>query len=142
MPVRRILRLTVPQRPARYFAIVSSANDYRLCWEMNNALGWHLTAATPCTLPLGNGTAAAFPRFVHDANRFGCTLTVNRNQFGTLIPHLSQTDYILDTDASEDDVPSAELLSAIKALPSVSLATTITDTARLARAIRKIQSFF
>lgn len=142
MPAKRVLRLSVPQRPTRYFAIVSSANDYRLCWEMNNAFGMHLTAAEPFVIQLANGSEASFQKYVHEAENWTCSLTVNRNTCGILIPHLSQTDYILSTDAPETEVTSTDILSHIRTLSSVTFAAEITDTSKLVKAFRKTQSSF
>ena len=74
---KHIIRLPVMQRPTHYLAIVSSDNDYRLCWLLNEQLGISLTVAEePITARLRSGATVFFQQYVYeDENSTYCLIT-------------------------------------------------------------------
>lgn len=136
---KNIIRFSVAQRPAHYLAIVSSDNDYRLCWLLNEQLGIGLTAAeAPIAARLRSGATVFFQRYVYKDDDFTYCLITNRTPYGVLVNELPQTDYILRIDGEMTQETLDDIVRRIRQLPAVNMIVEIEDGKKISTRLQNL----
>jgi hypothetical protein len=102
------------------------ARDYKLCWAINNHLGFNLTRQENLKLVTKTLTAE-FSHYVYedDDQRIGYSIISNRGSGGMLIPEHKQTDYFIKVSGASNSYFIKEFIAKLKELDLVLAAFTI-----------------
>ena len=96
------------------------SKDYRLCWELNNALAIDLIRTKDLDINLKNNIGTfSFYEFIDEENYIEFFLISNRSAKGFLIPELKTIDFLFMIKGTTSEQLIDELLEKISALPVV-----------------------
>ncbi|MBR3287648.1 MAG: IPExxxVDY family protein [Bacteroidales bacterium] len=136
---KNFIRFPVAQRPTHYLAIVSSDNDYRLCWLLNEQLGISLTVREePITARLRSGATVFFQQYVYEDENYTYCLITNRTPYGVLVNDLPQTDYILRIDGELTPDMLDGIVRRIRQLPAVNMINVVEDGEKISTRLHNL----
>lgn len=110
--------------------IVSTENDYRICWSLNEALGITLTrivASVPDAV-----SSEPFVEFSATKEELTYRFITLRNTSGIRSSRLPKVDYILRIEGITDPATFHEILRNVKRAPFITLAYEIPEDKNLA----------
>lgn len=116
---KKVLKIDYSESFDFYLAgIVCGYKDYRLCFELNNALSIQLKRLTDHAISTGKLGAKSFFAFYGFKNKFGHEYYVlsNKGTSGLLIPEKSTIDYFLIIKAEAKDIEFKNIIKQIKLL--------------------------
>ncbi|MGB0881744.1 MAG: IPExxxVDY family protein [Vicingaceae bacterium] len=96
------------------------SKDYRLCWEINKALGIDLTRTQDLEIrKKGEVNSHSFYEFIDDDNYLEYYLISNRGSNGFLIPEQKSVDFFIMAKGNISDNHTRDTISKINALSLV-----------------------
>jgi hypothetical protein len=110
--------------------IVAPVNDYTLCWQLNNILGFNFRINTGLEIQLTKKKRTYFfSIFEYPVNSVALTHYLYNNQFDGeyLLPEFKHLDFmwLIKGDFDNEELPS--LIQSIKSLPGVQLVVEMTN---------------
>jgi hypothetical protein len=104
--------------------LASVAKGYKLAWEINHLLAFHLKKSEDLVVDAGNGSSASFLHYVQETSHNVLRLFKNKSAESDqtkcfLVPEHPHFDYILMIQGDEHD--SKRLQKEFKAIPSIEL---------------------
>jgi hypothetical protein len=111
-----------PECSFELISIISSVRDYRICWLLNNQLGYHLEWKEEVPLLIGKGIQkAVFNLFAyHDELNWLQYHFINNKYLGDyLVPELKEVDHFLLIDGMHAPEEKERAIQVLRASPLI-----------------------
>ncbi len=107
----------------------TATKGYRLAWELNGALGWHLTRQEDLDVQTKNGEHHRFSHYAYDSGAGAVRLFRNKptesdTAHAVLVPEFSHYDYVIYRQTN-DTPQDNRLQEVLRNIPSIELAAFI-----------------
>jgi len=113
------------QHGFKAIGITSAQKDYRMCWLLNNHLGFDMKRIQDfCITPPGGDAEQCFSVYQHDEPSLflHVNLLANKNQESLLLVQFKNIDYLLLFKQPGDQIRLNDLVKSIRGIPQVQAA--------------------